>query len=486
MMKKAAIWAWLVPCTCTGYAQQHGAQWVLGPNTSILDFRGDTVARRTLIDDIWFHRTSASISDENGELLYICNGLSIYDPNSQLLINGDSINPCLYTYQHPYGLGIDQGAMFLPWPGNTNLYGLIHFSYDALSNSRPARLYCSIIDKNKNFGLGEVIQKNTVFHNYVTMRGGGMTACKHANGRDWWITIAKRLSNSYYTFLLSPNGIIDTLTQNIGPVYSDGFLDNSYSCFSEDGTMYATVAYSGYITIMDFDRCSGSFANPRTIFNNVSGDPDTAITGGVSLAFSPSGRFLYVSGRLDLNQYDLWSENIQDSIRLYTADSTDFNQISHLELGLNGKLYGSTWNGGNPLLHVINRPDEKGDSAGFVYGGQPTLTVNSSKLPNMPNYRLGVLAGSGCDTIVTGINDIHTLNDVRIQPNPADKFMYTEMPMQGNYTFELLNETGQVMMSKQTWQVDIFNTEQLPNGVYYIHVSNGGRPVASKQVVLRH
>lgn len=195
---------------------------------------------------------------------------------------------------------------------------------------------------------------------------------------------------------------------------------------------------------------------------------------------------MYVSNRVNLNQYDLQSDNIQDSTRIHTFDPLEYNQISFLELGPNGKLYGSTWGGGNPILHVINRPDKKGDSAEFVYGGQPTLTVNSSNLPNMPNYRLGVLAGSGCDTIVTGINDIHTLNDVRIQPNPADKFMYTEMPMQGNYTFELLNEAGQVVMSKQTRQVDIFNTEDLPSGVYFLQVKDNNKVVTSKQVVVRH
>lgn len=271
MMKKAAIWAWLVLYTCTCYAQQHGAQWVLGPNTSVLDFRDDTIARRTLPGYVPFFLTTASICDENGELLYSCYGAGITDLNGDTLNNGSGLSPCLYTDENQDGFAIQQAAIFLPWPANSNLYALLHFSNDAQSNSRPARLYYSIIDKNKNFGLGEVVQKNTVFYDYVTMRGGGMTACKHANGRDWWITIAKRLSNRYYTFLLGPEGITDTLTQDIGPVYSDGFLDNSYSCFSEDGTMYATVAYSGYITVMDFDRCSGTFSNSRTIENFAEG-----------------------------------------------------------------------------------------------------------------------------------------------------------------------------------------------------------------------
>ena len=33
----------------------------------------------------------------------------------------------------------------------------------------------------------------------------------------------------------------------------------------------------------------------------------------------------------DLNQYDLWAANFQDSVRIYTADSNDFAQIHFLQ-----------------------------------------------------------------------------------------------------------------------------------------------------------
>jgi len=154
-----------------------------------------------------------------------------------------------------------------------------------------------------------------------------------------------------------------------------------------------------------------------------------------------------------------------------------------LQTAENGKLYGSTWNGGLKALHVVNHPDLKGDSAGFVYGGQPTLTQNALSLPNLINYKLGSLVGSGCDTIPTGVAQQTISNSLRVLPNPADKYAYVEMGAQGNYEFDLLTVSGQVMATKQTQQVDIFDTETLAPGVYFLRVTDKttGAQLAAKK-----
>ena len=49
-------------------------------------------------------------------------------------------------------------------------------------------------------------------------------------------------------------------------------------------------------------------------------------------------------------------------------------------------------------------------------------------MPNMINYELGPLIGSGCDTIPTALNPSLQKTDLlRILPNPADKYVYVEM-----------------------------------------------------------
>jgi Secretion system C-terminal sorting domain len=479
-----ALLGWAV-----GYGQLYDAQWALGYDESVVDFRtADTVKVYSIPTLEYFTFTNASICDANGNLLYYTNGISICGVNDTLT-NGQGLSPCPYTTALANdGLNIQQAAIFIPKPGDTDIYYLFHFSNDTLQDTRPGTIYYSIINRQANGGQGAVIAKNIPILKDVLLWEGGITACKHANGRDYWLVMGASDTGRYYKFLITPDSIMGPYIQDIGPGVADSD-DLAYSKFTQDGSRYATGFYVGPIILMDFDRCSGEFSNVQTVYNNASTEPiNDPIEGSAALEFSPNGRFLYADERVLLNQFDLWSGNNQDSSVIYNADSTDQYFIDMLQLAPNGKLYGCTWGGGLKALHVINNPDLKGDSAGFVYGGQPTLTINSVNLPNLINYKLGPLVGSGCDTI-TSIKPQTTNNQpLRLQPNPADKYVYVEMGAQGNYEFDLLNALGQLIATKQTRQVDIFDTENLADGVYLLRATDRLSPGAAvtKKLVVQH
>ena len=470
--------------------QMYDAQWALGYNESVLDFRTvDSVKIDSLPTLEYFTFTNASICDPVGNLRYYTNGVSICSA-SDTLLNGSGLSPCSYTTQYAAsGLNIPQAAIFIPMPGNNRFYYLFHFSNDINDTLRPGTVYYSLIDNDGNSGKGEVIAKNIPVLQYEILREGGMTACKHANGRDYWLVVEGYNNNTFYKILITPDGVQSPRSQSIGPVFPRPY-DIAYSKFSQDGSKFVTGIWAeAPALLLNFDRCSGIFSNPDTIFNNIAPDSSTPISGCASLEFSPSGRFLYIATSQNLRQYDLSSSNIQDSMQLYTVTANDSYWIKFLQLSMNGKLYGSTWGGGLAALHVINYPDLKGDSAGFVYGGQPTFTINSINLPNLINYKLGPLTGSGCDTINTGVTETQSQNlRPRIIPNPANKYAYIEMGSQGNYQFELLNEAGQVVDRKETKQVDIFDTEHLSSGVYVLRVidKTTGAELTAKKVVVVH
>jgi len=469
------------------YAQSCDAQWILSYNTSTLNFGLDTVSLDTIPGNMPMISTDANICDSGGNLLYFTNGIYIADRNGNMLLNGDSLNPCPFTSQEfSNGLDIGQAAIFLPKPGSFRYYYLIHFSNDTDSNSRPGTLYYTVIDKEGNYGLGAAIEKNVPFFKGTILREGGMTACKHANGRDYWIVMAGHYTNTFYTFLLKPDTIVGPLIQNIGPVYNDPY-DWGCSKFSQDGSKFVTSCAAGLVLVMDFDRCSGEFSNATTIVNNAP-PPFQPISGASSVEFSPNGRYVYVCNVVNLNQYDLFADTIQDSIQLYLSDSSDFYQMDKFQVAPNGKIYGCPYNGGLYALHVINSPDAKGDSCHFVYGGQSTLSLNSNELPNMINYNLGPLISSGCDTIPNGLNQVAENNLLRIMPNPADKYLYVEMGMQGNYEFDLINEAGQVIARKETRQVDNFDTENLANGTYFLRIldKNNLNEIVTQKVIVQH
>ena len=55
-------------------------------------------------------------------------------------------------------------------------------------------------------------------------------------------------------------------------------------------------------------------------------------------------------------------------------------------------------------LHVIHSPDLPGSDCRFEQHGVQLPTLNNTTLPNFPNYRLGPLDGSPCDTL--GLDNI--------------------------------------------------------------------------------
>ncbi len=469
------------------FAQDYDMQWIQTPTpTSIMDFRDDTIVFSYVnVTSIAFVST-ANICDKNGNFLFFTNGINVSDRYGNIMPNGDSLsytNQLHYEEIYPQGAPADQNVLILPKPGSDNLYYVFHYlpiDTDILLPNfvylEPTRFYYSVVDMNANMGLGDVVQKNVPIPIPGVQCASKMTAVKHANGRDWWIIRHGFKDNTYIKYLFTPNGISGPFIQNIGPAFEQGgtaydFYGNS--AFNLQGTQMASVnAYSPTV-ILDFDRCSGEFSNLLVIQNRLT---DTTILGGYGLCFSPSGRFLYVNTKLLLNQYDLWSATPNDSVELYKVDSNDYAFMHQQRLGPNGKIYIGTYHGGTSHLHVINHPDSLGLACGFQFKGQECMTSNTNKLPNMVNYKLGALVGSGCDTLISSLpqNPQRGLkNIIQISPNPAsDVVKITIADNREQLQLVIYNAVGQVVKQTIISGYLLLDVSDLPNGIY--HIITGG------------
>jgi outer membrane protein assembly factor BamB len=330
---------------------------------------------------------------------------------------------------------------------------------------------------SQDSGRGAVISKNIPIIQNELLSWSRMAACKHANGRDWWIIKNAWYENIYYEFLLTPDGVQGPFIQQIGPVY--GVPDNeqpSFSLFNQEGSKYVSfTSNQSPIIMMDFDRCSGVLSNPSTLRNSDSPDPRTPSIGGVSAAFSPDDRFLYiVSDPFELNQYDLQSPNVNDSIRIVTLPDTNFYELHISQLAPNGKIYISCWNGGLYKIHVINSPDSLGAACDFQLYGQSVLSQNSVAIPYQPNFRLSALTGS-CDTIHTNITDIVDAHPTfaSVSPNPASdqaSLFYSTNSNSQNRA-EIFDITGNLIWNSNTvgssGNINI-NLSAMPAGIYLV------------------
>ncbi|MCO6493233.1 MAG: hypothetical protein J5I98_32735, partial [Phaeodactylibacter sp.] len=358
--------------------------------------------------DAYFYQTNASICDTAGNLLFYTNGIYVANALHQPMENGGGLNPGLHaTQQGSGGRGyiLDQGALILPVPESDSLYYLLHMDKIVPGDSSiwwfsSEHLYYTLVDMSANNGLGKVIAKNQIILEGVFDKGK-LTAARHANGRDWWVLVRAFNTNRYIKITISASGIQDVGHQEIGiPLPSRSI---GQAAFSPDGSKYANIHIAGtnldedYISIYDFDRCSGMLSNPVHITYL-----DTASAGGI--AFSPNSRFLYVSSFKNLYQYDLWAPDIEasrDTVAVWDGFSEDgfFSTTFYLaQLAPDGKIYINS-NNSVSYLHVIEQPDLPGDSCQVCQHCVDLPTKNSFSLPNFPNYRLGPLPGSPCDTL---------------------------------------------------------------------------------------
>lgn len=306
MYPKTLILIIFVFITSVSFSQRIDAIWPIGysccghPNFGAmnLDFRSSPMTASMVVRHQSFDETCASICDPFGNLLFTSNGAYIANALDDTMQNGSGLNPSYFTNQHQDGLTIPQGNLVLPSLADSNQYILFHNTIDDYFNTGASlNLYTTIIDMSLNGGLGAVLNKNTVLY-HDSMAPGRIVACRHANGRDWWITVRKLHSQQLVEFLYSPSGISGPYFQNLS-LQRD--FNGGQSAFNPQGTKYAYFEAIRGLEVADFDRCTGQLSN-RVYCNII----DT-IYYGAGVCFSPNGRFLYVATVERVYQLDTWS-----------------------------------------------------------------------------------------------------------------------------------------------------------------------------------
>jgi hypothetical protein len=432
---------------------------------------------------IWFWTTNASICDKNGNLLFYTNGAVIANKNNDTMMNGDSLSPCQYTWDYgPHGLGIPQGALILPLPGDTNIYYLFHETLDD-SYGFTTKLLYSTIDMRLDAGNGKVVNKNIDLI-VDSLSGGMITATRHANGRDWWIVKPHFGGDSVSIFLLSPIGISSLHNQQI-----DDFDVNSWAgqaVFSPDGSIYARNDFVSHrLLIFDFDRCDGQFSNKRII------NYDHYKPGGV--AISENSNVLYVSDVDTILQYDLTAGNIaatEQTVAVYDSFASPFGSTFFLaQLALDGRIYINCHNGEN-VMHVIDYPDSLGLACHVCQHCVSLPAYNASSIPNYPNFRLGALVGSPCDTLGITVNELPPLLQGKIFPNPARDWIVfeTAQAFKESASLTIYNMLGEQIYQQQFNAGQMrysVNISGIAEGMYIVKVNNAKGVMYNGKLVIQ-
>ncbi|MBA2407592.1 MAG: T9SS type A sorting domain-containing protein [Chitinophagales bacterium] len=97
------------------------------------------------------------------------------------------------------------------------------------------------------------------------------------------------------------------------------------------------------------------------------------------------------------------------------------------------------------------------------------LPEDSYTIPTFPNYDLGPLIGSPCDTVYT-VNDTQTTDQVfRIYPNPASKWLNIVYDLNDDALFELFDFYGRRVAAVSLYHYfknRTLDVSELSEGVY--------------------
>ncbi len=441
----------------------------------------------------------SAVSDSTGNLLFYCFNKTGINDSTTFVYN--YLNDTIVNGNDLYGQGAFNQIVIIPKPDDFNNY---YIFYNGIFDTQG--FYYALVNMNLNGGQGEVTQKNTPLIPNTRM-ADCVKAIKHGNGRDWWVVVKLSSTNltqinRFFVYLVSPSGIASPIVQDFGGA-TDG--DFQRLVFNSDGSSVMLVNTGGLMCQFKFDRCTGILSNPNIIFPEQSANFNRLFWEG---AYSPNDSIFYVSttwySGLDdtsrLLQYELFAADIPASCDTLLVTKNPViagaprlapdNKIYYSSLyqwGFPGYPYpDSVYNQYNMNLGVVNSPNDTGSACDFQpfsfhLGGKRTY----SGLPNNPNYLLGPLAGSACDTLYTKVNEIKTQEIFDIFPNPFTSKIVLRINEDRNEVFylKIVDTFGKIIFEIKSFKKNLeLDMSFLPNGVYLVQL-NSENIVTSKKII---
>jgi gliding motility-associated-like protein len=301
----------------------------------------------------------ATISDNNGRLLFYTNGLVVMNRKHEIMLNGNGLRGDLSSTSN---------TIIVQMPDNDSLYYL--FTVGATTQLNKGLRY-NVINIKGDGGFGEVIEKNT----FIDEAYEKLAAVRHCNKKDIWIVIRRWESDEYDAYLLTPSGFVSTPVVSHTGFVVGGIANNAIGTlkFSADGKKLAAVhsTENDAVELMQFDNATGIISAPVVFKPNIT--PHTgSFTGVYAAEFSPDGKLLYVSANnsatdpCTLFQFDITSQNAASIMisRQIIAQSTPWF-AGGLQTGPDGKIYLAMWR--DTAISVIDNPNVYGTGCNFVY-----------------------------------------------------------------------------------------------------------------------
>lgn len=290
----------------------------------------------------------SSISDAAGNLLFYTDGVSVWNRQHQVMLNGTGLAG---------NTSSSQSGLIIRQPGSTSLY----YIFTTGSATLPPGLAYSIVDMSLAGGLGAVTSKNMILTPSCTEH---LAATRHCNGKDVWLISHDYPGNTIRATLITAAGVSPSPVLSAGatavnsPTAAAACLKVSPTG-KKLGWVLPSSSQGTAFELDDFDNSTGIVSNPLPIPGNIQ---------GYSCEFSPDGTKFYAGAWTRLLQWDLCAGSNQAIIA--SEFSITASSIGALQRSIDGKIYIAQT--GQANLGVINTPNALGTACNYTGNGPST------------------------------------------------------------------------------------------------------------------
>ncbi|MCC1485260.1 T9SS type B sorting domain-containing protein [Winogradskyella immobilis] len=393
-MKKIYIALFFITNCYLLSAQNEASFWYFGQRAGVQFNAVD--GRVTAITDGQLNTLEGctTISDTNGNLLFYSDGITVWNRNHQVMLNGTGLKGDPSS---------TSSGLIVPRPQDPDFYYIFtvdephHFNSASFPNETDGDgindgLTYSRININDNGGLGAVepTEKNVPLITYDTTNplhvdyrcSEKITAVRADDCSSFWVIT--HFADSFYAFKIDENGVSTTpVISTVGPnVPPQGYRRNAlgYLKASPDGSKLAVAHFGlstvtaqdagGGVYLFDFDNDTGTVSNSEELYSPQNNDSPYGVE------FSSENRKVYATiglgiggnGASQILQWDLEQIDIPNSLEVISTSNT--LSAGALQLGIDRRIYRAqvnfqNFNSTGRYLGVINNPEADGTAVGY-------------------------------------------------------------------------------------------------------------------------
>ena len=297
--------------------------WFFGDSVGINFSSGTPRVQRGSIHT--FEGSDAISDPATGELLFYTDGSTVWNRSHEIMSGGTGLKG---------GGSSSQAALIVPSPGNPSHYYIFTTDEGEYINPPNDGVHYSLVDMEREGGLGEVITRNVELLPNASEK---LVGVRHCNRRDIWVIAYREWETEYHAWLVTPEGVSDPTITKIP--------HTSPSSHGSIGSLKASPD-GRYLFSIDVGFPS---VGRLLAFNNRTGEIVRSIAylpAEYSASFSRNSDYLYTSVRGEngsaIMQYPVTSDDsatIVSGLREIGGSFGSSSRIGTFQLAPDGNIY---------------------------------------------------------------------------------------------------------------------------------------------------